>query len=28
MGWTLVLLACLICIGLFYYFVLPQTMMR
>jgi len=28
MGWTMVLLACLICIGLFYYFVLPQTMMR
>ncbi len=28
MGWTLVLVACLICIGLFYYFVLPGTMIR
>jgi lactate permease len=28
MGWTLVLVAVLICIGLFYYFVLPGTMMR
>ena len=28
MGWTLVLLAYLMLIGLFYYFVLPHTMMR
>ncbi|MGH9438442.1 MAG: L-lactate permease, partial [Terriglobia bacterium] len=28
MGWTLILLACLIGIGLFYYFIVPQTMMR
>ncbi|HEV2245038.1 MAG TPA: L-lactate permease, partial [Terriglobia bacterium] len=28
MGWTLVLVGVLICIGLFYYFVIPQAMMR
>jgi lactate permease len=28
MGWTLVLVGVLICIGLFYYFVLPGTMIR
>jgi lactate permease len=28
MGWTLVLVGVLLCIGLFYYFVLPHTMMR
>ncbi|HZT71965.1 MAG TPA: L-lactate permease [Terriglobia bacterium] len=28
MGWTLVLVGVLICIGLFYYFVLPGTMMH
>jgi L-lactate transport len=28
MGWTLILLGCLICVGLLYYLVLPNTMMR